>query len=114
MLWLGTEHRNYQMSLNQTNCSNDSVSNSTFPGCDDVPQRNSYVFPILIVARLIGFYSFDATNSILDACCLTMTRKYKGDFARQKMFATISMIVVPFAIGALVDEISEHKGTVVN
>lgn len=68
------------------------------------------MFPILLVARLLGFYAFDATNFLLDACCITMTKKHGGDFARQKLFSMASMAIIPIIVGVLIDKISEYRG----
>lgn len=109
VLWLERDHRSYLTSFNQTNCSFD---NNITLDCYVPQKQNSYTFPILLVARLIAFYSFDASNFLLDSCCLKITQKHGGDFARQKMFSMVSMAVVPFVVGYLIDAISEYRGIV--
>ena len=107
VLWLESDRRNNEdIRNNQTNCSADS---KVYVSTSSVLQ-STYTFPILLVVRLLGFYCFDATNFLLDACCLTMTRKHGGDFARQKMFTMTSMIFVPIIVGVLIDYISEYRG----
>lgn len=110
VLWLESDHRSYLTSLNQTNCSVD--DDVTSADCYVPQKQNSYIFPILLVARLISFYSFDASNFLLDTCCLKITQQHGGDFARQKMFSMISMAIVPFTVGALMDAISEYRGII--
>ena len=99
--WLESQHR---VNFNDTDCTTDDelIASSAF--------QNDYTFPILLVARLLGFYSFDTTNFLLDACCLTMTRKYGGDFARQKLYTMVSMTIIPMVVGILIDEMSKYKG----
>lgn len=111
--WLETEHRKgilaQQNEANHSSYGSNSTSNSTL--VDPTYEPNSYTFPVLLVARLLGFYTFDSTNFLLDACCTTMTKKHGGDFARQKLFSMASMAVVPIIVGVLIDRISEYRGT---
>jgi hypothetical protein len=39
-----------------------------------------------------------------------MTKKHGGDFSRQKLFQTFSMIFMPLVCGTLIDVVSNHKG----
>ncbi len=109
VLWLESDRRNNDdIRNNQTsNCSADATN---LPATASSVLQITYTFPILLVVRLLGFYAFDTTNFLLDACCLTMTKKHGGDFARQKMFTMASMTVVPIIVGFLIDKISKHQG----
>jgi len=39
-----------------------------------------------------------------------MTKKHGGDFSRQKLFSTFSMILMPLICGPLIDVVSENRG----
>ena len=39
-----------------------------------------------------------------------MTKKHGGDFSRQKLFSTFSMILMPLICGPLIDVVSEYRG----
>lgn len=70
----------------------------------------TYIFPLLLIIRLLGFFLFDASQSLLDSCGMSMTKKHGGDFGRQKMWSMASMIVIPLAVGLMIDYISEYRG----
>ena len=79
-----------------------SISNPALPSV--------YIFPMLILIRILGFLTFDMALPLLDATGLAMSRKHSGDFGQQKLWATISMIVIPPLCGFLVDTNSESLG----
>jgi len=109
VLWLESDHRSYSTSrFNQTNSSANN-SDLLVSTSSSVPQ-SSYTFPLLLVVRLLAFYTFDTTNFLLDSCSSTMCKKYGGDFGRQKMYSMASMIVFPIIVGVLIDEISAYRG----
>lgn len=70
-----------------------------------------YIFPVLLITRLLGFLLFDASIAILDSCGLSMSKKHGGDFGRQKMWSMAGMIIVPVICGLVVDCISDYRGT---
>ena len=70
----------------------------------------NFIFPVLLIIRVLGFAIFDASIAILDSCGMSMAKKQKGDFGRQKMWSMASMIIIPPIVGLLVDFISEHRG----
>ena len=69
-----------------------------------------YIFPVLLVIRLLGFILFDASQSLLDSCGMSMAKKHGADFGRQKMWTMASMIVIPLIVGLMIDYISEYRG----
>jgi len=95
---------------NESRTVNESLNNQTeTPWKSSVPQY-SYTFPVLLIIRLLGFISWDATNNLIDSCGLSMSKKYGGDFGKQKMWGTFSLVIVPFICGLLIDIISEYRG----
>lgn len=83
LLWLYTEHRNNEMAMN-----NGTVAmNVTDEGEELVVETGpSYMFPLLIFFRTMCFLTYDSTNTLLDACGLSMCKQYDGDFAKQKLW----------------------------
>lgn len=108
VLWLGSDHLSYNAGgFNQTNSS---ANNSDLVSTSSSVPQSTYTFPLLLVVRLVAFYTFDTTNFLLDSCSSTMCKKYGGDFGRQKMFSMASMIIFPVIVGVLIDKISAYRG----
>lgn len=83
LLWLYNDHRDSLMILNNTTLVN-VTDDSSDP--DENPVEKSYTFPLLVFFRLMCFLTYDSTNTLLDACGLSMCKQYGGDFAQQKLW----------------------------
>ena len=89
---------------------NESLNNQTETTWSSSVPQYSYTFPVLLIIRLLGFISWDATNNLIDSCGLSMSKKYGGDFGKQKMWGTFSLVILPAVCGLLIDIISEYRG----
>ena len=71
--------------------------------------RNKYVKTILQYSpKFNSFVVF--TIRLLDSCGLSMSKKYGGDFGKQKTWGTSSLVILPVICGLLIDTISEYRG----
>ena len=87
-----------------------SVENATWTSETTKTEIKSFVFPVLLLIRIVGFMSVDAVAPLLDATGLYMTKTHNGDFAQQKMWAMFSMVIIPPVCGALIDFIGDYQG----
>ena len=69
-----------------------------------------FVFPVVLIIRLVGFFAVDAVTPLLDSTSQYMTKVQGGDFGQQKMWAYISYMVIPVFCGFLVDVIAVKTG----
>lgn len=100
--------------FNESRLINESLHNHTDKLWKSSVPQYSHTFPVLLIIRLLGFISWDATNNLIDSCGLSMSKKYVGDFGKQKMWGTFSLVIVPFICGLLIDIISENRGALFN
>lgn len=107
MLWLESVHRSQQHVVVEHNESIQLAANTT-----QLPSAlpSEYIFPILLLIRILGYMGMDASLILLDAAGLAMTKKHGGDFGKQKMWSTLSMVIVPTLCGLLIDAISLKLG----
>ena len=75
ILWLFNDHQSYHSA---------DASNSTGDPVD--PVERVYTFPLLLVFRLLCFYSETTTSSLLDASAIAICKTHNGDFGRQKLW----------------------------
>lgn len=88
ILWLFKDHQNY-VSFQQSNASHNLSSednHANYYEHVDVVAEQSYTFPLLVIFRLLCFFSATTSTSLLDACGLTICKKYDCDFGRQKLW----------------------------
>ena len=113
VLWLESVHRSQSHVVEHNESIQLAAGGSS---AVQLPSTNSvlpseYLFPILLLVRIGGFIGMDAALVLLDAAGLAMTTKHGGDFGKQKMWSTMSMVIVPTLCGLLIDAISEKLGS---
>ncbi|XP_059350646.1 major facilitator superfamily domain-containing protein 6-A-like [Daphnia carinata] len=107
ILWLETAHKIHVAERNDTV---QLAGNVTLAPSSNAAVPRDYIFPILLMIRVVGFIFFDAATTLLDAAGLAMTKKHQGDFAKQKTAGFLSMIFIPVLCGLLIDAISDKLG----
>ena len=81
ILWLHVDHHSFKaMSVNATG------DNSTIESDMTVAVEQPHTLPLMLFFLLLGMYSTTSNDTLLEACGLTMCKKYGGDFARQKLW----------------------------
>ena len=86
-----------------------SVVNSTWASSDP-SSGQSFIFPLLLIIRVVGFVTVDSVTPLLDATAVYMTKLHGGDFGRQKMWAYWSFVVIPIICGSIIDLIEQYTG----
>lgn len=117
ILWLMADRRYLEANYTRTL---DESANATFEAnstdgnqlAEKYNLQYNYTFPVLLVIRIFGFFAMDTTNMLLDSCGMAMTKKFGGEFGKQKMFATCSMVIVPLICGVLIDIFSAYQGAI--
>lgn len=71
---------------------------------------SNYAVPVMFIIRLLGLMSIDATLSLLDASGMAMSRKFDGDFGRQKMWSMLCIGTIPLLTGFIIDMVSHDLG----
>lgn len=115
MLWLMADRRYLEVNVNKppdgfVNESAEGNYSQTNKPSDESDLQYDYTFPVLLMMRIFGFFAMDTTNMLLDSCGMAMSKKFGGEFGKQKMFATCSMVVVPIICGVLIDLFSAYQG----
>jgi len=105
ILWLHVDHQKFRMlSLNITD------ENATTEQTITTVAEQPHTLPLMLFFLLLGVYSTTSNDTLLEACGLTMCKKYGGDFARQKLWGYAGMALAPLVCGILVDWVSEYLG----
>ncbi len=70
----------------------------------------AYAFPVLTVLRVTNFVVVDTQRIIMDMANMFMSKKYGGDFGRQKMWGAFGSTVAPFICGFVMDYAATNGG----
>ena len=89
ILWLFKDHQNYLSLQNNTEFQN--TTRNDHPESAELIVNQSYTFPLLVIFRLMCFFSATTSVSLLDASGLTMCKKYNCDFGRQKLWGNYTV-----------------------
>lgn len=111
MIWLESEHKSYTTGFNETiHLAMGEPNQTNYPTDIDGGDGGGWIFPVLLIVRVLGFLGMDAAFTLLDSFGMATTEKYGGDFGKQRMWAMFANIIVPTLCGLVVDAVSYSLG----